>query len=130
MKGRVEPFFRSQAYCTVGCITSPVPPSLRVSASTGHSRRVADLERELDEARAKLVALRLARVSEREFAARVESMRCTLHHSNAAVANLRLDLEAQRGNVSVLQEMNDFLREQLEISEGARDHLEQALNEV
>ena len=114
----------------LGASHPPVPPSLRVLAPTGHSRRVADLERELDEACAELVALCLARVSERESAARVESMRRTLHHNNAAVANLCLDLETQRGNVSVLQEMNDFLHEQLEISEGTKDHLEQSLTNV
>ena len=65
------------------------------------SERVADLERELEEARAELASLRLARASEREeSAAGVESMRSTLHHSNAATANLRRDLEAQRGNIS------------------------------
>jgi hypothetical protein len=80
----------------------PVPPSLQVSTPTGHSRRVADLERELDEACVESVALCLARVSERESAVRVESMRRTLHYSNATVANLCLDLETRRGNVSVL----------------------------
>jgi hypothetical protein len=80
-----------------------MPLSLRVSVPVGRSERVANLERELKEARAELVALRLARVSERESAARVESMRRTLHHSNAAVVNLRLDIEAQKGNVSVLR---------------------------
>jgi hypothetical protein len=105
-----------------------MPPSFQVPASTGHPGRVADLERELEEAWAELVALHLARVSEREeSAARVESMRSTLHHSNAAVANLHHDLEVQRGNVSVYREMNNFIREQLEISKGAKDHLEQAL---
>ena len=80
-----------------------MPPSLPVSAPAGCSERVAKLERELEEARAELVALRLAKVSDRESAAHVESMRHTLHHSNAAVANLRLDFEAQRGNFSVLR---------------------------
>jgi hypothetical protein len=67
------------------------------------------LERELDEARAKLAVLRVARVSKRESAARVESMQRTLHHINVAVANLHLDLEVQRGNVSVLREMDAFI---------------------
>ena len=90
--------------------------------------QAADLERELGEARAELVALRLPRISEREeFTACVESMRRTLHHSNAVAANLLRDLEVQRGNASVLQEMNNFICEQLKISEGAKDHLEQAL---
>uniref|UniRef100_A0A2N9GQI2 DUF7745 domain-containing protein n=1 Tax=Fagus sylvatica TaxID=28930 RepID=A0A2N9GQI2_FAGSY len=75
-------------------------------------KRVAVLERELEEARAELSSLRLARASEREESAtRVESMRSTLHHSNAAVANLRRDLE-------------------LEISEAAKDHMEQTLAET
>uniref|UniRef100_A0A2N9I882 Aminotransferase-like plant mobile domain-containing protein n=1 Tax=Fagus sylvatica TaxID=28930 RepID=A0A2N9I882_FAGSY len=76
-----------------------VPPSLRVSAPTGQPGRVADLERELEEARAELAALHLARVSEREeSAARVDLCRvpCII----------------------------------LEISEGAKDHLEQALAET
>uniref|UniRef100_A0A2N9FVU9 DUF7745 domain-containing protein n=1 Tax=Fagus sylvatica TaxID=28930 RepID=A0A2N9FVU9_FAGSY len=78
--------------------------------------------------RPELATLHLARVSEREeSAAHVESMRHTMHHSNAAMANLRRDLEAQRGNVSIYREMNNFIREQLEISEGAKDHLKQAL---
>jgi hypothetical protein len=106
----------------------PVPPSLRVSAPAGCSERVANLEKELEEAQTELATLHLARVSEREeSAAHVESMRHTMHHSNAAMANLRRDLEAQRGNVSIYREMNNFIREQLEISEGAKDHLKQAL---
>ncbi len=46
------------------------------------------------------------------------------------MANLRRDLEVQGGNASVLQEMNNFIREQLEISEEAKDHLEEALIEA
>jgi hypothetical protein len=123
-----NPSFNSRPTVRPGVPHPSVPPSLRASASAGRSERVVDLERELEEARTKLVALRLARVSEREeSAARVESMRRTMHHSNAAVANLRRDLEAQRGNVSAYREMNNFIREQLEIFEGAKDHLEQAL---
>ncbi len=68
MEGGVELFLYSQAYCTVRCVTSLGP------------LQAADLEGELGEARAELVALRLARISEREeSAARVESMRHTLH---------------------------------------------------
>ena len=78
-----------------------------------------------------MASLRLVKASEREeSAARMESMRSTLHHSNAAVANFCYDLEAQRGNVTTLRAMNDFLREQLEISEAAKDHLEQTLAET
>uniref|UniRef100_A0A2N9IC35 DUF7745 domain-containing protein n=1 Tax=Fagus sylvatica TaxID=28930 RepID=A0A2N9IC35_FAGSY len=69
--------------------------------------------------------------SEREAsAARVESLRSTLHHNSVAVANLRRDLEAQRGNVSTLRTMNEFIREQLEISEDAKEQLEETLAET
>ena len=67
------------------------------------------MERELDEAHAELAVLRIARVSERESATRVESIQRTLHHSNVAVANLHLDLEVQRGNVSVLRDTDAFI---------------------
>uniref|UniRef100_A0A2N9GKD1 Uncharacterized protein n=1 Tax=Fagus sylvatica TaxID=28930 RepID=A0A2N9GKD1_FAGSY len=53
-----------------------------------------------------------------------------LHHNSVAVANLRRDLEVQRGNVSTLRTMNDFIREQLEISEAAKDHMEETLAET
>uniref|UniRef100_A0A2N9HHT3 DUF7745 domain-containing protein n=1 Tax=Fagus sylvatica TaxID=28930 RepID=A0A2N9HHT3_FAGSY len=76
--------------------------SLRVSASTGRLRGEAS-------------------------AARVESLRSTLHHNSVAVANLRRDLVAQRGNVSTLRTMNEFIREQLEISEDAKEQLEENL---
>uniref|UniRef100_A0A2N9IIY2 DUF7745 domain-containing protein n=1 Tax=Fagus sylvatica TaxID=28930 RepID=A0A2N9IIY2_FAGSY len=69
--------------------------------------------------------------SEREAsAARVESLRSTLHHNSVAVANLRRDLVAQRGNVSTLRTMNEFIREQLEISEDAKEQLEETLAEA
>uniref|UniRef100_A0A2N9INE7 Uncharacterized protein n=1 Tax=Fagus sylvatica TaxID=28930 RepID=A0A2N9INE7_FAGSY len=75
---------------------SSVSRSFRVPNSTGRSERVVVLERELEEALAELASLRLARASEREeSAARVESMRSTLHHNSAAVANLRCDLEEE-----------------------------------
>ena len=110
---------------------SSVPPSFRALTSAGWSERVTVLERELAEAWAELASLRLVRASEREeSAARVESMQSTLHHSNAAMVNLRRDLEAQRGNFSAFRAMNDFINEQLEISEGAKDHLEQTLAET
>ena len=126
-----SPSFTLRPTIRPGVSHSSVPPSLRASASTGRSERVAVLERELEEAQAELASLRLARTSEREeSAARVESMRSTLHHSNVAMANLRRDLEAQRGNVSAFRAMNDFISEQLEISEGATDHLEQTLAEI
>uniref|UniRef100_A0A2N9FX80 DUF7745 domain-containing protein n=1 Tax=Fagus sylvatica TaxID=28930 RepID=A0A2N9FX80_FAGSY len=69
--------------------------------------------------------------SEREeSAARVESLRSTLHHNSVAVANVRRDLVAQRGNVSTLRTMNEFIREQLEISEDAKEQLEENLAEA
>uniref|UniRef100_A0A2N9E486 DUF7745 domain-containing protein n=1 Tax=Fagus sylvatica TaxID=28930 RepID=A0A2N9E486_FAGSY len=86
---------------------------------------------ELEEAQTELLSLRLARASEREAsAARVESLRSTLHHNSVAVANLRRDLVAQRGNVSTLRTMNEFIREQLEISEDAKEQLEETLAEA
>ena len=110
---------------------SSVSRSFWASAPTGQSERVTVLERELEKARTELSLLRFARASEREeSAARVESMWSTLHHNNVAVANLRRDLEVQRGNVSTLRTMNDFIREQLEISEAAKVHMEETLTET
>ena len=126
-----SPSFTLRPTMQPGVPHSSVPHSLWASASTGQSERVAVLERELEEARAELASLRLVRASEREeSAASVESMQSTLHHSNAAVVNLRCDLEVQRGNVSTLQAMNDFISEQLKISEAAKDHLEQTVAET
>jgi hypothetical protein len=89
-----SPSFTLRPTIRPGASYSSVSHSLRASASIGQSKRVAVLEREIEEARAELSSLRLARASEREESAtRVESMRSTLHHSNAAVANLRRDLE-------------------------------------
>uniref|UniRef100_A0A2N9HFW1 Uncharacterized protein n=1 Tax=Fagus sylvatica TaxID=28930 RepID=A0A2N9HFW1_FAGSY len=114
-----------------GAPYSLISRSLRVSASTGQPERVTVLERELEEAQTELLSLRLARASEREAsAARVESLRSTLHHNSVAVANLRRDLVAQRGNVSTLRTMNEFIREQLEISEDAKEQLEETLAEA
>uniref|UniRef100_A0A2N9IVM1 Uncharacterized protein n=1 Tax=Fagus sylvatica TaxID=28930 RepID=A0A2N9IVM1_FAGSY len=82
-----SPSFTLRPTVRPGVPHSSVPPSLRASASASQSERVADLERELEETRAELASVRLVRASEREeSAARVESMRSTLHHSNAAVA--------------------------------------------
>ena len=126
-----SPSFTLRPTVRPGVSHASVPPSLRASASTGQSERVAVLERELEEAQAELASLRLSRASEREESvARMESMRSTLHHNNAAVANLRRDLEVQRGNVSTLRAMNDFISEQLEISDATKDHLEQTLTET
>jgi chromosome segregation ATPase len=126
-----SPSFTLRPTVRPGASYSSVSRSLRASALTGQSGRVAVLERELEEARTELSSLRLARASEREeSAARVESMQSTLHHNSVAVANLRRDLEIQRGNVSTLRTMNDFIREQLEISEAAKDHMEETLTET
>uniref|UniRef100_A0A2N9GTM9 DUF7745 domain-containing protein n=1 Tax=Fagus sylvatica TaxID=28930 RepID=A0A2N9GTM9_FAGSY len=122
------PFFTLRPTVRPGAPYSLISRSLRVSASTGQPERVTALERELEEAQTELLSLRLARASEREAsAARVESLRSTLHHNSVAVANLRRDLVAQRGNVSTLRTMNEFIREQLEISEDAKEQLEENL---
>uniref|UniRef100_A0A2N9FU31 Aminotransferase-like plant mobile domain-containing protein n=1 Tax=Fagus sylvatica TaxID=28930 RepID=A0A2N9FU31_FAGSY len=111
-----------------GAPYSLVSRSLRVSASTGQPERVTVLERELEEARAELLSLRLARASEREAsAARVESLRSTLHHNSVAVANLRRDLEAQRGN---LEETLAETREQLETEQAERTRVQDELDSL
>uniref|UniRef100_A0A2N9IDF0 DUF7745 domain-containing protein n=1 Tax=Fagus sylvatica TaxID=28930 RepID=A0A2N9IDF0_FAGSY len=76
------------------------------------------------------ISLPSGRLREEASAARVESLRSTLHHNSVAVANLRRDLVAQRGNVSTLRTMNEFIREQLEISEDAKEQLEENLAEA
>jgi hypothetical protein len=125
------PFFTLRPTVRPGAPYSLISRSLRVSASTGQLERVTALERELEEAQTELLSLRLARASEREAsAARVESLRSTLHHNSVAVANLRRDLVAQRGNVSTLRTMNEFIREQLEVSEDAKEQLEETLAEA
>ena len=126
-----SPSFTLKPTIRPGASCSSTSRSLRASVSTGQSERVTILERELEEAWAELASLCLARASEREdSAARVESMRSTLHHNSVAVANLRRDLEVQRGNVSTLRTMNDFIREQLEIFEAAKDHIKETLAET
>uniref|UniRef100_A0A2N9H5H4 Uncharacterized protein n=1 Tax=Fagus sylvatica TaxID=28930 RepID=A0A2N9H5H4_FAGSY len=125
------PFFTLRPTVRPGAPYSLISRSLRVSASTGQPERVTALERELEEVQTELLSLRLARASEREAsAARVESLRSTLHHNSVAVANIRRDLVAQRGNVSTLRTMNEFIREQLEISEDAKEQLEENLAEA
>jgi hypothetical protein len=125
------PFFTLRPTVRPGAPYSLISRSLRVSASTGQPERVTALERELEEAQTELLSLRLARASKREAsAARVESLQSTLHHNSVAVANLRRDLVAQRGNVSTLRTMNEFIREQLEISEDAKEQLEETLAEA
>jgi hypothetical protein len=130
-RGGWTPFFTLRPTVRPGAPYSLISRSLRVSASTGQPERVTALERELEEAQTELLSLRLARASEREAsAARVESLRSTLHHNSVAVANVRRDLVAQRGNVSTLRTMNEFIREQLEISEDAKEQLEENLAEA
>jgi hypothetical protein len=125
------PFFTLRPTVRPGAPYSLISRSLRVSTSTGQPERVIALERELEEVQTELLSLRLARASEREAsAARVESLRSTLHHNSVAVANIRRDLVAQRGNVSTLRTMNEFIREQLEISEDAKEQLEENLAEA
>uniref|UniRef100_A0A2N9FID9 DUF7745 domain-containing protein n=1 Tax=Fagus sylvatica TaxID=28930 RepID=A0A2N9FID9_FAGSY len=99
------PFFTLRPTVRPGAPYSLISRSLRVSASTGRLREMAS-------------------------AARVESLRSTLHHNSVAVANVRRDLVAQRGNVSTLRTMNEFIREQLEISEDAKEQLEENLAEA
>uniref|UniRef100_A0A2N9FAK0 Uncharacterized protein n=1 Tax=Fagus sylvatica TaxID=28930 RepID=A0A2N9FAK0_FAGSY len=91
-EGRLSEVVPHRGWPTVrpGTSHSLVSRSLRVSASTGQPERVTVLERELEEAQTELLSLRLARAAEREAsAARVESLRSTLHHNSVAVANLR-----------------------------------------
>uniref|UniRef100_A0A2N9GF92 DUF7745 domain-containing protein n=1 Tax=Fagus sylvatica TaxID=28930 RepID=A0A2N9GF92_FAGSY len=59
------PSFTLRPTVRPGAPYSLISRSLRVSASTGQSERVTVLERDLEEARAKLSSLRLARASER-----------------------------------------------------------------
>uniref|UniRef100_A0A2N9F241 DUF7745 domain-containing protein n=1 Tax=Fagus sylvatica TaxID=28930 RepID=A0A2N9F241_FAGSY len=125
------PFFTLRPTVRPGASHSLVSRSLRVSASTGQPERVTVLERELEKAQTELLSLRLARASEREAsAARVESHAEYLASQQCGGGNLRRDLEAQRGNVSTLRAMNEFIREQLEISEDAKDQLEETLAET
>uniref|UniRef100_A0A2N9F2K3 DUF7745 domain-containing protein n=1 Tax=Fagus sylvatica TaxID=28930 RepID=A0A2N9F2K3_FAGSY len=119
------PFFTLRPTVRPGASYSLVSRSLRVSASTGQPERVTVLERELEEARAELASLRLARASEREAsAARVESLRSTLHHNSVAVANLRRDLEDQ------LEESLAETREQLETEQAERTRVQDELDSL
>uniref|UniRef100_A0A2N9IA79 Uncharacterized protein n=1 Tax=Fagus sylvatica TaxID=28930 RepID=A0A2N9IA79_FAGSY len=87
------------------------------------------------------VSLRVsASTAEREAsAARVESLRSTLHHNSVAVANLRRDLEAQRGNVSTLHFWDGLrnlaenlaeTREQLETEQAERTRVQDELDSL
>uniref|UniRef100_A0A2N9HSZ6 DUF7745 domain-containing protein n=1 Tax=Fagus sylvatica TaxID=28930 RepID=A0A2N9HSZ6_FAGSY len=85
------PFFTLRPTVRPGTSHSLVSRSLRVSASTGQPERVTVLERELEEAQTELLSLRLARAAEREAsAARVESLRSTLHHNKSSSRFLRM----------------------------------------
>uniref|UniRef100_A0A2N9H9R8 DUF7745 domain-containing protein n=1 Tax=Fagus sylvatica TaxID=28930 RepID=A0A2N9H9R8_FAGSY len=111
-----------------GALYCSVSRSLRVSASTGQSGRVAVLERELEEARAELSSLRLAKASEKEeSAARVESMRSTLHHNSVAVANLRRDLEAAKDH---MEETLTETQGQLETEQVERTRVQDELDSL
>uniref|UniRef100_A0A2N9EQC8 Aminotransferase-like plant mobile domain-containing protein n=1 Tax=Fagus sylvatica TaxID=28930 RepID=A0A2N9EQC8_FAGSY len=75
--------------------------------STGQSARtVTVLERELEEARAELLSLRLARASEREAVCGSCGVSCgaPLHHNSVAVANLRPRLGGSERGMSPLSE--------------------------
>uniref|UniRef100_A0A2N9JBR7 DUF7745 domain-containing protein n=1 Tax=Fagus sylvatica TaxID=28930 RepID=A0A2N9JBR7_FAGSY len=100
-----SPSFTLRPTVRPGASYSSVSRSLRASAPTGHLR-------------------------ERSLRLVWSLCGATLHHNSVAVANLRRDLEVQRGNVSTLRTMNDFIREQLEISEAAKDHMEETLTET
>uniref|UniRef100_A0A2N9FJT4 DUF7745 domain-containing protein n=1 Tax=Fagus sylvatica TaxID=28930 RepID=A0A2N9FJT4_FAGSY len=118
------PFFTLRPTVRPGAPYSLISRSLRVSASTGQPERVTALERELEEAQTELLSLRLARASEREAsAARVESLRSTLHHNSVAVANLRRDLEQLEENLAEA-------REQLETEQAERTRVQDELDSL
>uniref|UniRef100_A0A2N9GTI8 DUF7745 domain-containing protein n=1 Tax=Fagus sylvatica TaxID=28930 RepID=A0A2N9GTI8_FAGSY len=118
------PFFTLRPTVRPGAPYSLISRSLRVSASTGQPERVTVLERELEEAQTELLSLRLARASEREAsAARVESLRSTLHHNSVAVANVRRDLEQ-------LEETLAEAREQLETEQAERTRVQDELDSL
>uniref|UniRef100_A0A2N9F0S6 Uncharacterized protein n=1 Tax=Fagus sylvatica TaxID=28930 RepID=A0A2N9F0S6_FAGSY len=121
-----SPSFTPRPTVQPGVSHSSVPPSLRVSATTGQSERVTDLERELEEARVELATLRLARASKREeFAARVESMqshphdivalRRALDESEASLTAARTSIGAMRVQISVLQGDNAVLLTEMDL---------------
>uniref|UniRef100_A0A2N9IMC4 Aminotransferase-like plant mobile domain-containing protein n=1 Tax=Fagus sylvatica TaxID=28930 RepID=A0A2N9IMC4_FAGSY len=125
---RWTPSFTLRPTVRPGALYSLVSRSLRVSASTGQSERTVVLERELEEARAELASLRLARASERD-----ES--CGNSHGgeqnrDSAEATRIIWRRSQRGNVSTLPRMNDFIREQLEISRAKDELMEETLTET
>uniref|UniRef100_A0A2N9GMZ6 DUF7745 domain-containing protein n=1 Tax=Fagus sylvatica TaxID=28930 RepID=A0A2N9GMZ6_FAGSY len=118
------PFFTLRPTVRPGAPYSLISRSLRVSASTGQPERVTALERELEEAQTELLSLRLARASEREAsAARVESLRSTLHHNSVAVANIRRDLEQLEENLAEA-------REQLETEQAERTRVQDELDSL
>uniref|UniRef100_A0A2N9HPB9 Aminotransferase-like plant mobile domain-containing protein n=1 Tax=Fagus sylvatica TaxID=28930 RepID=A0A2N9HPB9_FAGSY len=98
--------------------------SLRVSASTGQPERVTVLERELEEAQTELLSLRLARASEREAsAARVESLRSTLHHNKSSSRFLRMLRNSWRRTLAEA-------REQLETEQAERTRVQDELDSL
>uniref|UniRef100_A0A2N9ISP8 DUF7745 domain-containing protein n=1 Tax=Fagus sylvatica TaxID=28930 RepID=A0A2N9ISP8_FAGSY len=98
--------------------------SLRVSASTGQPERVTALERELEEAQTELLSLRLARASEREAsAARVESLRSTLHHNKSSSRFLRMLRNSWRRTLAEA-------REQLETEQAERTRVQDELDSL
>uniref|UniRef100_A0A2N9GLR8 DUF7745 domain-containing protein n=1 Tax=Fagus sylvatica TaxID=28930 RepID=A0A2N9GLR8_FAGSY len=107
------PFFTLRPTVRPGTSHSLVSRSLRVSASTGQPERVTALERELEEAqdRASLCGVPCITIVWR-------------WRTFAATWWLR------GGNVSTLRTMNEFIREQLEISEDAKEQLEENLAEA
>uniref|UniRef100_A0A2N9G8X1 Aminotransferase-like plant mobile domain-containing protein n=1 Tax=Fagus sylvatica TaxID=28930 RepID=A0A2N9G8X1_FAGSY len=104
------PFFTLRPTVRPGASYSLVSRSLRVSGSTGQYERAAVLERELRGGSGRAVI----------------TTPCQVRRWRTFAATWRL----QRRNVSTLRAMNEFIREQLEISEDAKDQLEETLAET
>uniref|UniRef100_A0A2N9GWB3 DUF7745 domain-containing protein n=1 Tax=Fagus sylvatica TaxID=28930 RepID=A0A2N9GWB3_FAGSY len=118
------PFFTLRPTVRPGASHSLVSRSLRVSASTGQPERVTVLERELEEAQTELLSLRLARASEREAsAARVESLRSTLHHNKSSSRFLRMLRNSWRRTLAEA-------REQLETEQAERTRVQDELDSL
>uniref|UniRef100_A0A2N9GJ16 DUF7745 domain-containing protein n=1 Tax=Fagus sylvatica TaxID=28930 RepID=A0A2N9GJ16_FAGSY len=121
------PFFTLRPTVRPGTSHSLVSRSLRVSASTGQPERVTVLERELEEAQTELLSLRLARAAEREAsAARVESLRSTLHHNSVARAASRFLRMLRISWPETLAET----REQLETEQAERTRVQDELDSL
>uniref|UniRef100_A0A2N9HPU9 DUF7745 domain-containing protein n=1 Tax=Fagus sylvatica TaxID=28930 RepID=A0A2N9HPU9_FAGSY len=118
------PFFTLRPTVRPGAPYSLISRSLRVSASTGQPERVTVLERELEEAQTELLSLRLARASEREAsAARVESLRSTLHHNKSSSRFLRMLRNSWRRTLAEA-------REQLETEQAERTRVQDELDSL